>query len=218
MNYNPIIFQYGARIASTTAAEDTCQRLPISNVTANGDDGNHPPNAIDNNVNTHWSNLGVGSWIQIDLGAQKTICSVDIAWYNGNVRQNNFVISLANDGNTFTNVLSGASSGTTSSPESYTLAANTVARAGNTLNNRASITEIAVNGLAGTTRLITNGIIHGAMTDGTGHEDANADLVNAFNNLAGKKIGVAYFSNNWFHGIHFPLEKCNSIRTTGAVP
>ena len=55
------------------------------------------------------------------------------------------------------------------------------------------------------------------MTDGTGHEDANADLVNAFNNLAGKKIGVAYFSNNWFHGIHFPLEKCNSIRTTGAV-
>ena len=88
MNYNPIIFQYGARIASTTAAEDTCQRLPISNVTANGDDGDHPPNAIDNNVNTHWSNLGVGSWIQIDLGAQKTICSVDIAWYNGNVRKN----------------------------------------------------------------------------------------------------------------------------------
>jgi beta-mannanase len=225
MNYNPIILQSGARISSTTAAEDTCQRLPISNVIANGDDGNHhPPNAIDNNVNTHWSNLGVGSWIQIDLGAQKTICSVDIAWYIGNVRQNNFAISLANDGNTFTNVLSGASSGTTSSPESYTLATNTVSRFiritvnGNTLNNRASITEIAVNGLAGTTRLITNGIIHGAMTDMTGYENANADLVNAFNNLAGKKIGVAYFSNNWFHGIHFPLEKCNSIRTTGAVP
>ena len=121
MNYNPIIFQYGARIASTTAAEDTCQRLPISNVTANGDDGNHPPNAIDNNVNTHWSNLGVGSWIQIDLGAQKTICSVDIAWYNGNVRQNNFVLSVSNDGTTFANILSGTSSGTTSSPESLYL-------------------------------------------------------------------------------------------------
>ena len=43
-------------------------------------------------------------------------------------------------------------------------------------------------------------------------------LVNRFNNLAGKKIGVAYFSDNWFHGIHFPLDKCISIRTTGAVP
>ena len=219
MNYNPIIFQYGARIASTTAAEDTCQRLPISNVTANGDDGDHPPNAIDNNVNTHWSNLGVGSWIQIDLGAQKTICSVDIAWYNGNVRQNNFVLSVSNDGTTFANILSGTSSGTTSSPESYTLAANTVARFiritvnGNTLNNRASITEIA-----GTIRPISNGIIHGAMTDESGNEDGNAYVVNRFNDLGGKKIGVAYFSDNWFHGIHFPLDKCISIRSTGAVP
>ena len=68
MNHNPIILPFGARIVSTSAAEDTCQKLPISDVTANGDDGNHPPNAIDNNVNTHWSNLGVGSWIQIDLG------------------------------------------------------------------------------------------------------------------------------------------------------
>ena len=223
MNYNPIILPFGARIVSTSAAEDTCQKLPISNVTANGDDGNHPPNAIDNNVNTHWSNLGVGSWIQIDLGVLKTVCSVDIAWYDGNVRQNNFVISVSNDGITFTNVLSGTSSGTTSSPETYNLPANTVARFirttvnGNTLNNWASIAEIAVNGLAGT-RPISNGIIHGAMTDGAGHEDANGDLVNAFNNLAGKKIGVAYFSDNWFHGIHFPLDKCISIRTTGAVP
>ena len=198
MNYNPIILPFGARTASTTAAEDTCQKLLISNVTANGDDGNHPPNAIDNNVNTHWSNLGVGSWIQMDLGVRKTVCSVDIAWYNGNVRQNNFAISVSNDGTTFTNVLSGTSSGTTPSPERYNLPANTVARFiritvnGDTLNNWASITEIAVNGLTGT-RPITNGIIHGAMTDGAGHEDANADLVNAFNNLAGKKIGVAYF-------------------------
>jgi Glycosyl hydrolase family 26 len=63
-----------------------------------------------------------------------------------------------------------------------------------------------------------NSIIQGAMVDESGNEDGNADLVNAFNSLAGKKIGVAYFSDNWFHGIHFPLDKCISIRTTGAVP
>src|SRR5262249_37677575 len=63
-----------------------------------------------------------------------------------------------------------------------------------------------------------NGIIHGAMTDEFGREDGNADLVNKFNNLAGKKIGVAYLSDNWFNGIHFPIDKCISIRSTGAIP
>lgn len=68
------------------------------------------------------------------------------------------------------------------------------------------------------TQGLDNGVIQGAMTDSSGNEDANANLVNSFNNLAGKKIGVAYFSDNWFHGIHFPFDKCISIRTTGAVP
>lgn len=63
-----------------------------------------------------------------------------------------------------------------------------------------------------------NDIIQGAMTDESGNEDGNAYLVNRFNDLAGKKIGVVYFSNNWFHGIRFPLDKCISIRSTGAVP
>ncbi len=210
-----------------------CQKIPISNVAAIDDDGiNHPTNAIDNNLNTRWSNLGVGSWIQADLGSQMTTCIIDITWYNGNQRQNNFVISVSSDGSTFTPVFTGKSTGTTlSSPERYNLPANTVGRFvkitvnGNTQNNWASITEIAVNGLAGNTPAPpppppthSNGIIHGAMTDEAGHEDGNANLVNAFNNLAGKKIGVAFFSDNWFNGIHFPLDKCISIRTTGAVP
>jgi hypothetical protein len=213
-----------------------CQKLPISNVAAIGDDGtNHPANAIDNNFNTRWSNSGLGSWIQADLGGGQmaNICSVDITWYNGNQRQNNFAISVSNDGSTFTNpVFTGKSSGATtlSSPERYILPANTVGRFvritvnGNTQNNWASITEIAVNGFADNTLPPppppphSNGIIHGAMTDAAGHEDGNANLVNAFNNLAGKKIGVAFFSDNWFDGIHFPLDKCISIRTTGAVP
>ena len=59
-----------------------------------------------------------------DLGAQKVICNVDIAWYNGNERQNNFVISVSNDGTTFTNVFTGKSSGTTLSPEIYDFPSN----------------------------------------------------------------------------------------------
>src|SRR5918996_1624745 len=75
----------------------TCEKLPVTSVTAIGNDGNTPSNVIDNNLNTRWSNNGVGSWIQLDLGSKRTICSVDIAWYRGDMRVNNFQISVFND-------------------------------------------------------------------------------------------------------------------------
>ena len=138
---------------SSNVANDMCTSLPINTITANGDDGtNKPINAIDNNLNTRWSNLGVGSWIQTDLGTSKVICSVDIAWYRGNVRQNNFAISVSNDSSTFTkNVFTGKSSGTTLSSESYSFAQISaryvrITVNGNTENNWASISEIKVNG------------------------------------------------------------------------
>src|SRR3989449_6371784 len=96
-----------------------CQQLPIASVTASGNDGNLPTNVLDNNLNTRWSNLGVGSFIQADLGGQKTICSIDIAWYRGNLRVNDFVISVSSDGTSFTNVFTGKSSGATLSAEKY---------------------------------------------------------------------------------------------------
>jgi hypothetical protein len=48
-----------------------CQQLSIAGVTASGNDGNLPANVLDNNFNTRWSNLGVGSFIQADLGSPK---------------------------------------------------------------------------------------------------------------------------------------------------
>ena len=109
---------------------------------------------MDNNLNTRWSNLGVGSFIQADLGGQKTICSVDIAWYRGNPRVNNFVISVSSDGTSFTNVFTGKSSGTTLSAEKYSLPTSVTTRFvrvavnGNTENNWASITELSVDGFS----------------------------------------------------------------------
>jgi len=103
------IFQLPTVSASTVT---NCQNSPITSVTAIGSDGNVPSNAIDGNLATRWSNLGIGSWIKLDLGTQQTVCSVDIAWYNGNLRSNNFVISTSVDGKTFANVYSGKSSGT----------------------------------------------------------------------------------------------------------
>ena len=107
-------------------------------------------NVLDDNLDTRWSNNGVGSWIQLDLGTINKVCDISIAWYKGNERQNNFVISTSNDGVAFTNVLSSKSTGSTLNPEKYDIV-DTNARYiritvnGNTLNSYASITEVSVN-------------------------------------------------------------------------
>ncbi|HXV89420.1 MAG TPA: Ig-like domain-containing protein [Nitrososphaeraceae archaeon] len=128
--------------------------LPISGVIASGYQlGNPPSNAIDSDLNTRWANDGVGSWISADLGITQNICSVDIAWYNGNARQYHFIIATSTDGSTFTNVFSGDSSGTTLSSEKYTIS-NTDATYvritvnGNTQNNWASIYDLKIFGSA----------------------------------------------------------------------
>src|SRR5215510_6101264 len=131
----------------------TCDKLPVSAVAASGNDGNVPSNVVDNNLGTRWSNLGQGSWIQLDLGSKKSICSVDIAWYRGDIRQNNFVISVSDDGTTFTNKLTGTGNLGTAA-EKYALPGGTEGRYvritvnGNTENDWASINDISVFGSA----------------------------------------------------------------------
>src|SRR2546425_8280629 len=156
-NIGPVVTQvYTINISAPLARN--CQNSPIAAVTAIGSDGNIPANAIDGNLTTRWSNLGVGSWIKLDLGTPKTVCNVDIAWYNGNLRSNNFVISTSTDGNTFANVYTGTSSGTTASFENYNFADVTaryvmITVNGNTGNNWASISEINIKTF-GTTGII----------------------------------------------------------------
>ena len=108
-------------VAATDVA--TCnKKLIISNnaIGASGSEIENPPsNVVDNDLDTRWSNLGVGSWIQIDLGAQKSVCNVDIAWYRGDERQYSFVISVSSDGTTFSNMYEGTSNGKTTSSERY---------------------------------------------------------------------------------------------------
>ena len=131
--------------------------LPVISVTASGNDGNVPSSAFDNNLATRWSDEGVGSFIQADLGSGtlKTVTSLEIAWYKGSERNNHFVISTSATGATgsFTTVFSGDSA-RTNSFQSYDVA-DTNARYvrvtvnGNTQNDWASINEIRIRGIAG---------------------------------------------------------------------
>ena len=145
-----------ATATDTSTSSTSCSNLTVSKVVASSDDGNVPNNVLDNNLGTRWSGYGIGSFIKADLGLQKTICYVDIAFYKGNERTNNFVIAVSKDGSAFTNVFSGKSSGTTLSFERFDFADVSQARYvkitvnGNTQNNWASITELKVYGLNAT--------------------------------------------------------------------
>jgi hypothetical protein len=128
----------------------TCVDTNITGISASGSSQNFPPNnVVDKNFNTLWSTYGKGSWIQLDLGSSKNICSVNIAWYKGDTRESNFVISTSTDGSSYKNVLSTKSSGTTLSFDKYVIP-NIQARYvlitvnGNTQNDYASITEAKI--------------------------------------------------------------------------
>jgi hypothetical protein len=126
------VFTFGATglmVAPTAEAAPACEDIRIARVSASGHEAANPPaNAIDNNLKTRWSSLGFGSWITADLGKQMAICSVNIAWYKGDTRVNEFTISVSSDGKSYTKVYTGESSGKTANPEKYTLKGTVTAR------------------------------------------------------------------------------------------
>ena len=137
----------------------TCANVSVTKINGSEVDTLYPPShAIDNDLKTRWSSQGVGSWIQIDLGTIKNICNMDMAWYKGNERQYNFVISASNEGTNFSKLVSYQSSGITHNFEKYdipdtnakyirvTVNGNTQ-NYGNSNNSYAAISEISLNSI-----------------------------------------------------------------------
>ncbi len=129
----------------------SCKPEKAVNVTAIGHAANNTElNAIDGNQSTRWSNYGLGSWVQVDLGKEKEICDIDISWYKGDHRKINFTISTSVDGEIFSNLFSETSSGLTNGPEKFDipdvktrylkLTVND-----NSMNEWSSISEIDIN-------------------------------------------------------------------------
>lgn len=125
-----------------------CTQLSPSSVKASGDDGTGSvaANTLDDKLDTRWSSLGKGQWIDYDLGADKAVGGIAVAWHQGNMRANTFTVSVSPDGVNYTQVYSGTSTGTTTAAETYTFTSRTTRRVrvtvfGNTLNEWASIAE-----------------------------------------------------------------------------
>ena len=145
INLSNFLRDYSANFSS-------CNQLAVSNIIASGSQSSSPArNAIDNNINTRWSNLGLGSLITFDFGAERFLCNIDIAWYRGNERVINFTISASNDSQSWKPLVMNSSSGTSSESESYDLP-NIAARylqitlTGSSLSDWVSISEAKVFG------------------------------------------------------------------------
>ena len=105
-----------------TNNDNMCIKSPVSTVinTSGKKDLNEDVKKVfDNNPNTKWSLKDGRSYIQMDLGEIKNICSIDIHWYKGEKGTYHFAISTSIDGITFTNILRGTSDGTSIASENY---------------------------------------------------------------------------------------------------
>lgn len=80
---------------------------------------NTPDKVIDADMSTRWSSEGSGKWLLLDLGEERTLHSVRIAFYEGNTRKNYFNIELSLDNINFETVYQGESSGKSDQLENY---------------------------------------------------------------------------------------------------
>lgn len=118
----------------------------VSSAHENGRESRH---ALDGSMNSYWAANGNDQWLQLDLGAARRLSSVDLAWLHGDKRQAKFSVELSADGDTWTEVFSGQSSGNINEYETVPFA-ETGARfiriigQGNTANAWNSICEVRI--------------------------------------------------------------------------
>lgn len=128
-------------------------KLAVKALSASADDGegNVGANAIDGDMSTRWAALGDGQSLTADLGAQKTISAVQIAWPYGAQRVDHYELAVSVDGVTFAHVFTGTASGTTVGLQRQTItpvAARFVKLVGhgNDQNEWNSVSELEVYG------------------------------------------------------------------------
>ena len=125
----------------------------IAAVTASGFEpgtSNTADKTLDYDLGTRWSCNGNGQWILYDLGETKLVSSVDIAFFNGNVRKGIFSMYLSTDLTDSVQVFDGSSSGKSAALENYDFTDQParyvkIIGFGNTQSSWNSITETRIN-------------------------------------------------------------------------
>ncbi|NOU97796.1 lyase [Paenibacillus sp. LMG 31456] len=132
----------------------TDAKFPVTgaSVTASSNDGNVPANTVDGNLTTRWSATGNGQWIQYDLGSNKKVAYIKVAFVSGDTRTSTFDILTSTDNVNFTTVQTNVVSSLNTSLQTFDFPDVSSARYvrivghGNSLNAWNSYTEVEIYG------------------------------------------------------------------------
>lgn len=94
--------------------------IPVQAVTMSSGHNYGTTSTIDNDLATRWSAEGE-QWICYDLGSVTNVHAMALSATDGDMRRMIFDIEVSDDGDNFTKIWAGESSGTTSYPEIYPL-------------------------------------------------------------------------------------------------
>ncbi|MGH9976606.1 MAG: hypothetical protein ACRD8Z_12345, partial [Nitrososphaeraceae archaeon] len=75
-----------------------CLPATVKNILSSDHEGDNTENireVIDGDFETRWIAEELGSYLQLDIGSIEKICSVDISWFEGDQKENNFVLSVS---------------------------------------------------------------------------------------------------------------------------
>ncbi|HET7147468.1 MAG TPA: discoidin domain-containing protein [Candidatus Nitrosopolaris sp.] len=135
-------------------------RLQIAGVTdSNNNNSNTLVNTLNNGNTTSnnpvpmWSATGEGSWVQLDLGQEKSICNLEIGFANGDTSINFFTIQTSTDGVHFVDHGSAQNTGMISGREQFSFSDTPIPARfvkltfhGNTQGDIYNITDLKVIG------------------------------------------------------------------------
>jgi F5/8 type C domain len=150
----------GSQSLSPQASCGAQNRLQIAGVT---DSNNNISNTLVNTLNKGntfsnnpvptWSATGKGSWVQLDLGQEKSICNLEIGFANGDKSINFFTIQTSTDGVHFVGHGSTQNTGMNSGREQFSLSDSPIPARfvkltfqGNTQGDIYNITDLKVIG------------------------------------------------------------------------
>ena len=120
------------------------------NSSSSSDDGNVAANTLDNKFSTRWSANGKGEWIQYDLGTQASIGNIEVAFYKGDERTSTIGILISSDGDSWTQVWSGAQRESSEELQTFDFSDEDgryvrIVGYGNSKNDWNSITEVEID-------------------------------------------------------------------------